>query len=151
MGFDSIVNFLLGWTLKLGNFGGIVMISFIVTLLTTLVYKYFTDQEALKKIKEDNKKLQDEMKIHKDNPAKVMALQKEAFSKGFLEPMKHQLKPLLITFIPIILIFSWLGKTYGVNDVKYINFLFIHLGWLGTYIVFSIIFSMILRKMMKVY
>ena len=125
---------------------GVIIVAFIITLLTTLVYKYFTDQEALKKIKEDHKLLQEEMKNNKDNPKRMAELQKEMLQKGLLEPMKHQLKPLLITFIPFILIFGWLRETYqAVGDI------FIGLGWFGTYIIFSIIFSMILRKVMKVY
>ena len=150
MSVSTIVDFLLGWSLKLGKFYGLLTISFLITLITTLVYKYFTDQEALKKLKEDNKGLQEEMKKHKDNPSKMMELQKEAFSKGF-EPMKHQLKPMLITAIPLLLIFTWLRKVYGVGGEIYINLGFIHLGWLGTYIIFSIIFSMVLRKLFKVY
>lgn len=149
---DTVFNFLLGWTLKLGSpLVGVLIISFIITLLTTLVYKYFTDQNALKQIKEDNKKLQEEMKKYKDDPKKVMELQKEAFSKGFMEPMKHQLKPLLITFIPFLLIFSWMRKVYAASDAVVLNLGIMSFGWFGTYIISSIVFSMILRKVMNVY
>jgi|SRR3989344_1230966 len=143
---DNFVNILFSWTLKFGYMWGIIIIAFILTLLTTLVYKYFTDQEALKNIKEENKKLQEEMKSHKGNPAKMAELQKQALQKGLIEPMKHQIKPLLITFLPFILIFGWLRTTYG--DVGTI---FLGMGWFGTYFIFSIIFSMALRKVLKVH
>jgi len=146
----EIFNFLFGWTLKFGMQWGLFVVCLIINLITTLVYKYFTNQEALKKIKEDHKKIQEEMKVHKDNPAKVMQLQKEALSKGLLEPMKHQLKPMLILAIPFILIFNWLKLIYGVGDIIYINIWFIHTGVIGTYIIYSIIFGMIFRKILNV-
>jgi|SRR3989344_4120309 len=143
---NSIINFLLGWTLRLGYLWSLIIISFILALLTTLVYKYFTDQDALKKIKEDNKKIQEEIKANKDNPQKMAELQKEALHKGFIEPMKHQIKPMIITILPFILIFGWLRTTYA--DVGSI---FLGLEWFWTYFIFSFIFSMILRKALKVY
>lgn len=146
MALNKIIGLLFGWTLGFGNLGGLVIVSFILNLTTTLVYKYFTDQEALKNIREENKKLQDEMKNHKDNPGKLADLQKEALKKGFLEPMKHQMKPLLITFFPFVLIFGWLRTIYSqTGDI------FLGMGWFGTYLLFSVLFSTILRKVLKVY
>lgn len=147
MAFERFFDIIFGWAIRLtGDFGGIIIISFIITLLTTLVYKYFTDQEALKRIKDENKQLQDKMKEHKGDVKKMAELQKEALQKGLIEPMKHQLKPLLITMIPFVLIFGWLRKTYeNTGD------LFLIFGWFGTYVIFSIIFSMALRKLLKVY
>lgn len=144
--FNDIINYLFGWTLKFGNLWGIIIVSFILTLITTLVYKYFTDQEALKSIKEDNKKIQEEMKEHKSNPQKLAELQKQALQKGFIEPMRHQVKPLIITFLPFFVIFGWLRTTYA--DVGSI---FLGMGWFGTYFIFSFIFSMVMRKVLKVH
>src|SRR3989338_1531724 len=138
---NSIVDFLFNWTTEFGPLWGVIIVAGIITLITTLVYKYFTDQKALKKIKEDHKDLQEEMKKHKENPAKMAELQKQLLQKGLIEPMKHQLKPLLITFIPFILIFGWLKTTYQSSGDMLFGF-----GWFGTYIIFSIIFSIILRK-----
>ena len=137
---------MLSWTLKFGNIGSILIITLILAFLTTLVYKYFTDQEALKKIKEDSKKLQEEMKVHKDNPKKMAELQKEALQNSFIAPFKHQMKPLLITFIPFVLIFGWLRQTFSLS-----GHIFLGIGWFGTYFIFSIIFSTIFRKLFKVY
>lgn len=148
---DTFFNATLGWSLHLSKeprtaaLIGIVFISFLITLLSTLVYKYFTDQNALKQIKEDNKKLQAQMKEHKGNVSKMAELQKEALQKGLIEPMKHQVKPLLITFIPFILIFGWLRATYESTGDIFLSF-----GWFGTYIIFSIVFSIVLRKLLKV-
>lgn len=143
---ETFFNAILGWTTKLGGAWGIIIISLIITLITTLVYKYFTDQVALKKIRDDNQKLQEEMKNSKSDPKRMAELQKQMLQNGFMKPMKHQLKPLLITFIPFILIFSWLRTTY--TPMGKLAF---GMGWFGIYIISSIVFSMILRKLMKVY
>ena len=143
---NELIGFLLNWTMKYGDFGSIVIVSFILGFFTTLVYKYFTNQDALKKIKEENKRLQDEMKNHKDNPKRMAELQKEALQKSLIEPFKHQMKPLLITFAPFVLVFGWLRANFaGAGDI------FLVFGWFGTYIIFSIIFSSLMRKMLRVY
>lgn len=125
----------------------IFIISFILTLITTLIYKYATNQEVMKTLKADLKSLQDEMKLHKDNKDKFMDLQKQAMSKN-MTYMKQSFKPMLITFIPVIFIFGWMRAYYtalGNPDV------FFGLSWLWTYLIFSIIISIALRKIMKVH
>jgi len=124
----------------------IAIISFILTLLTTLIYKYATDQEVMKTLKADIKALQKEMKEHKDNKDKMMAVQKQAMQKN-MEYMKHSLKPMIFTIIPVIFIFGWLRNYYdalGNPDV------FLGLSWLWTYIIFSIVISIGLRKILKI-
>ena len=152
MALENFFDILFGWTLKLSTnpktagLIGILIVSFIITLLTTLVYKYFTNQEALKNLKEENKKIQERMKEHKGDVKKMAELQKEAFQKGFIEPMKHQIKPLLITLVPFLLIFSLLRLRFeSTGDLIF------GLGWFGIYIISSIVFSMVLRKLLKVY
>ena len=122
---------------------GILIVSFILMLLTTLVYKYFTNQEVLKRLKEENKSLSEEMKKNRDNPQRLLELQKQQMSKS-LEPLKHQMKPMLITFIPFILVFGLLKNAYN-------GILVLGMNWFWAYLIFSIVFSMILRKLMKVH
>ncbi len=136
----------LGWTLKLGPLYGIIIVSFVITLITTVVYKYATDQEALKKLKDENKELQAKMKEHKENPAKIKEINSELAKKS-MESLKHQIKPMIITFLPLFLIFGWLRKSYAGSTEN----IFLIFGWFGTYFVFSFIFSIVLRKVLKVY
>ncbi|MBU2637566.1 MAG: DUF106 domain-containing protein [Nanoarchaeota archaeon] len=125
----------------------ILLISFLLTLLTTLIYKYATDQELMKTIKEDIKALQAEMKGLKDKPEKLMSKQKEAMQKN-MKMMMQSFKPMLITFIPIVFIFGWLRGHYtALGDPK----LFFGLSWIWTYIIFSIVLSIGLRKLLKVH
>lgn len=87
----------------------ILIISFIITLLITLAYKWMTDQELMKRLKDDIKKFQEDTKKEKENPAKMLDLQKKAMDTN-MQYMMHSMKPTLITFIPIILIFSYLNN-----------------------------------------
>ena len=100
----------------------------------------------MKTLKADIKALQAQMKEHKDNKDKMMNFQKQAMTKN-MDYMKKSFKPMIVTFIPIIFIFGWLRSHYealGNPDV------FFSLSWLWTYIIFSIIISIGLRKILKI-
>jgi len=142
---DAFFNSIFGKMIEASPLGAILLISLIVTLLTTLVYKYFTKQKVLKAMKEEMDDLRKQMKEFKNDTQKMMELQKKSFQKS-MEQMKHSFVPMLITFIPLIIIFGWLQATY-----KEIGNLLGPLNWLWIYILSSIIFSIILRKIMKVY
>jgi hypothetical protein len=89
----------------------IAIISFVLTLILTLVYKRFTDQSLMKSLKDEIKGYQDEMKKHSDDPHKVLKIQKKAMDAN-LKYMTHSFKPTLITMIPIIFIFGWLNAHF---------------------------------------
>ncbi|HRZ85752.1 MAG TPA: EMC3/TMCO1 family protein [Candidatus Paceibacterota bacterium] len=123
---------------------GMIVLILIITLVTTILQKYGTDQVSLKKLKEEQKVLRDEMQKYKNDPAKMMELNKKSLE--FI-PKTYDLtiKPLFYTIIPMILLFRWFGD-YFPKDYK----LFGIIGWLWFYLIFSIIFTMILRKVMDV-
>ncbi len=125
----------------------LIGISFFITLIITVAYKYFTDQNLMKSLKEDTKRLQSDMKNHKDNPTKMMEIQKEAMEKN-MKYMMHSFKPTLITLIPLLIIFAWLRNAYKGIDLNFLGF--IH-NWIWLYILVSIISSIILRKLLKVH
>ncbi len=106
---DSLLNPVLLPLLEKSPFLGILIVSFIISLIIVLAYKYFTNQEAMKQIKEQQKEAQKRMKELKDNPSEAMKLQKEAMGKNF-EYMKHSFKATFITIIPIIIIFGWMNS-----------------------------------------
>ena len=87
----------------------IAMVALLVTLFTSLVYKFVTDQNMMKILKKELKDLQKMMKEHRDKPEKVMALQKKAMEKN-MEYMRHSMRPTLFTMIPLILLFGWLNS-----------------------------------------
>jgi uncharacterized membrane protein (DUF106 family) len=106
--FENLLNPIFNPLLKLGYFWAIIILSFLITLFITVVYKFATDQNLMKKLKDEMKGMQKEMKLLKDNPQKAMAHQKKIMEKN-MQYMKHSFKPTLYTMIPIIIIFSWLN------------------------------------------
>ncbi len=133
----------------------IIGVSFLVTLFITLAYKYFTNQDEMKRLRKELKELQGAVKENKDDNTKVLELQKEAMQKN-AEYMKHSFKPMLVTFLPLIIVFGWLRGAYaGTGDLIHwgvaIPIFGTGAGWLLSYILFSFLFSFIVRKMMKVH
>ena len=65
-----------------------------------------------------------------------------------MESFKHGMKPMMYTWIPIILIFGWLRRTYaGVEGVVEIGGW--QLGWFGWYFICAIVISTVLNKVFK--
>lgn len=92
-----------------GSFWTLLLVSIFVSLLTTLVYKYTTDQNHLKSLKADLKRYQKKISdASKKNPEKALKLQKDVMKLNG-EYMKHSMKSTLYTFLPIILFFGWLS------------------------------------------
>ncbi len=145
MVFDAFFNSIFSWAIQISPLFGIFFVSAVITLLTTLVYKYATDQKVLKALREDLSRLQKEMTQEKHNPQKMGELNSQIWQKN-LESMKHGLKPMIITFIPVIIIFQWMRATFA----PYGNVLFF-LGWFGTYFIITLILSITFRKLLKVY
>ena len=105
---NPILNPIFGPLLALPSFFAIAIIAFIITLLTTLIYKYATDQDLMKRLKQDQSDMKKKMKEVKHDPEKLQAHQKEMMQKS-MELMKHSMKPMLYTFIPVIVLFGWLS------------------------------------------
>ncbi len=104
---DPIFNPVLIPLLSKSPFLGILIISLLLALLTSLVYKFFTNQEEMKRLKEEQKVFQKQMKELKEHPEELMRIQKEAM-KSNMEYMKHSFKASLITLLPLLIIFSWM-------------------------------------------
>ena len=138
---DTIFGSITDPTLKLA------VVTLLASTIVVVAYKYLSDQEALKRLREESKQLQTDIKQYKDDPAKMSEYKKKVMT-NFMESMKQNWKPMLYTFIPLIILFSWLRKTYtGTN----LNFLGVINNWFWVYFIFSMIFNTILRKIMKVY
>ena len=141
-----------GWLLDLNLLVGMIILVFIINLILTIVHKYTTDQEELKKMKEETKKRQEEMRNFKDQPDKMMELQKKQMadlSSNLSKNFQLTMKPLIYTAIPIILFFRWFGDYFIAKGNPKILLGFF--GWFGTYLILSIFFSTLLRKIMKVH
>lgn len=117
--------------------GSIIAISFLVTLFITVVRYYMTDKEKMKTLREKQKALRAEMKNHKDDPEKMMEINKQML-EDMPEQMKMSFKPMLVTMIPILLVFAWMRSIYALTAISG--------SWLWWYIGSSIVFSIILSK-----
>ncbi len=249
MVFENILNPIFSPLLNLPILWTIIILSFLISLIITVMYKYTTDQNLMKQLKSEMKEFQKQVKELKKEPEKAMQVQKKSMQTN-MKYMMQSMKSTLFTFIPIIIIFSWMtanlaydpilpgqdftvsavfvkgsngeislsvpggleidgnvGKNIEDSEVKWIlngekgeyllvfdfngrkyekevlitekqayktpikkiknselkliqienkskkllNLFGWKLGWLGSYIIFSIIFSMLLRKIIKVY
>ncbi len=112
-----VLNQLLGGFLNLPSLVIIITVSFLISLISMLVYKFVTDQKKLKSIQDEQKKLREEMKKYKDKPDKVMKLQKRAMEIS-MEMMPQTFKSMMVTFIPIILIFTWLAGNIAYEPIR---------------------------------
>ena len=124
---------------------GMLIITAIVVLLTTLIQKYTTDQKMLKEIREEQKKIQAEMKQFKEHPEKVMALNKRSMEL-VMEAMPISMRPFLYTSIPFLLLIRWFGDYFILNPVKILG-----MSWFWAYLVFTLVLSGIFRKVLKVH
>ena len=133
---------LLNWNL---NFGMLILI-FIITLITTLIQKYTTDQKALRELKEEQKLLQQEMKKFENHPEKIAELSKKQME---IIPRTFKLtsRAVLFTGIPFILFFRWFNDTFTtMGNPLFFGFF----SWFWYYFILAIVFSSILRKYLKV-
>ena len=115
----------------------IIVISFLVTVFITVIRYYMTDREKMKDIKARQKTLRLEMKQYRSDPDKMMELNKRML-EDMPEQMKMSFKPMLVTMIPILLVFAWMRSTYALTSIAG--------SWLWWYIGSSIVFSIILSK-----
>jgi uncharacterized membrane protein (DUF106 family) len=124
---------------------GIALFALVISLFIILIQKYTTDQDMLRQIKKEQKLLQEEMKKFKDNPEKIMELQKKQF-QFIPRTFDLTLRPMMYTSVPIILFFRWFNDYFAANPIKIFGFL----GWFWAYIIFSILFTSIFRKVFNV-
>ena len=139
---DPTAGKLLSWNIT----AGMILIIFLITLITTLLQKYATDQKALKELKEQQKILNEEIKKYKDNPEKTAELSKKQF-EFIPKTFKLTSRAIMYTGVPFILFFRWFYDIFNVlGQPKFFGFL----PWFWFYLIFAMVFSSILRKVLKV-
>jgi len=117
----------------------IAIFSILVTALSTLAQKWLTNQEHLKSLKKRQKEIQKELRGCKDQclmkelNAEMMKLTGVMF--------KSSMKPMFATIIPFLILFAWLRSVYVPVMGN---------SWIWYYIGYSVVASIVLRKMFKV-
>ncbi|MBN2111513.1 DUF106 domain-containing protein [Candidatus Woesearchaeota archaeon] len=105
-----------GPLLNLSYFWAIMILSLIISVVISLIYKYTTNQSLMKDLKTEIKDLQKEMKQLKNEPKKMMEIQKKAMETN-MKYMMHSMRPMLFTFIPIIIIFGWMTAHFAYEPI----------------------------------
>ena len=139
---NPTAGFLIEWNL---NWGMLIIVA-VITIITTFVQKYATDQKTLKELKKESKEIQKQMKEFKAHPEKMLELQKKQFAL-FPKQMKLSMRAIAYTGVPFILFFRWFSDYFtAAGSPKFI----FGLGWFLFYLLSTIIISSILRKQMDV-
>jgi len=117
---------------------GIILIATVVTFVSMMVTMLFTDRTKMKELKGKQTACQELLKKHKGNTTKMMEIQKEMMACS-MEQMRAGFKPMLITFIPFIILFGIIRNIFGP----------VLGGWFWYYLITALVSSMILRKILK--
>jgi len=107
--FEGVLSPVFDPLLKLSITWVVVIMAFLITFLITVIYKFTTNQNLMKELKDEMKELQKEMKELKSDPKKMMEVQKKSMQTN-MKYMSHSMRSMLFTFIPIILIFGWMNS-----------------------------------------
>ncbi|MEK6932210.1 MAG: EMC3/TMCO1 family protein [Nanoarchaeota archaeon] len=148
MAFESITTGAITFLQVFANWNpvfSLLLISLFLGIISTLCYKYLTNQKLIKETKDDMKRLQEEMKLLKGDPNKMLEKQKELMQKN-APLMKESFKVVFYTIIPFGVIFLLVREAY--NPLGKIAF---GLTWFWIYFISSLLFSIILRKVLKVH
>src|SRR3989344_7239240 len=94
----------------------IIAVSVLVTLMMIWVTKRFTNQNRMKELKEIQKTCQIKVKENRDNTKELAKVQKEMLNCS-MELTKHSMKPLLFTFIPLLLLIGWLRVVFSETSI----------------------------------
>lgn len=117
MAYYDFLNIIFFPLLKLPALWAVILLSLLVSVIIILITKYMTDQSLMKRLKEEMKENQKLSKEFKNNANKLMEIQRKQMELT-MEQFKHSLKPTLITFIPIILIFGWMSSIFAYESIK---------------------------------
>ena len=113
---DPILNPLVQPLLNYNPFWAVFVLALVISVIVTIAYKLFTNQDEMKRLKERQKEFSKRMKSLRDRPDEMMKVQKEAM-KVNMEYMKHSFKVMLITMLPILLIFGWMNVNLGYEPI----------------------------------
>lgn len=140
--FDPTAGVLLNWNLTIG----MLIIVFIISVIMTFVQKYTTDQNELRNIRKTQKELQKKANELKHDPQKAMEVQKELMPLS-MKQMKLTMRTIVYTGIPFVLFFRWFNDYFlSIGSPKFFGFL----GWFWFYMIFTLIFSSVLKKQFDV-
>ena len=117
----------------------LAVVSILVTVVSTLAHKWLTNQEHLASLKKRQKEIQKELRGCKDG--KVMKELNSEMMKLTGVMFKSSMRPMFVTIIPFLILFAWLRSVFTPVMGS---------SWIWWYIGFSVVASIVIRKVMKV-
>jgi len=120
----------------------IVLVAIAISFFISLVNYLFLDKDRVRELKARQKEIQKQIKEHQKagNHEKMLELQKEMMS-AMPEMFKHSMKPMLITLIPILVLFAFVRNVFSETAIAS--------TWFWWYLITALISSMIFRKIFK--
>ena len=157
----------------------VFLIATIIAFITTLANKLLVDQDEMEASRNEMKEFQEKMKEAQKSGdakklAKAQAMQQQVMAKQS-SMMMNSFKPLIVTFIPIMLMFWWMAQPDNpINSIviqlpQFVYYVLLvplwqsifgmfygggssalpfTAGWLGWYIMCTFAMTQILRKFM---
>lgn len=130
----------------------IFLIAFGIALMTQVVNRLLSNPQQMRDISKKLKEIQKELvSAHREGDhKKIERLKKEqaVHMSNLLASYKDMFKPMLITFIPLILVFKLIEGTYSpMGDI--LNLFGMGLNWLWTYLLFVVISSLVIDKVLR--
>jgi hypothetical protein len=97
---------------SLGPWPGMIVISLVTGVVMLLIFKKTSNQEAIKQAKNQIKAHLLEIRLFKNDTARSFRAQGAILGANF-RYMGHALRPMLVMFIPVLLILAQLNLRYG--------------------------------------
>ncbi|MEK6949342.1 MAG: EMC3/TMCO1 family protein [Nanoarchaeota archaeon] len=116
MVFEHLLDPVFSPLLNLPTLLAVIILSFLISLLVTVVYKFTTDQNLMRDLKQEMKDFQKQIKELRNEPQKAREAQKKAMQTN-LKYMSHSMKSTLYSILPIIIIFSWMDANFAYEPI----------------------------------
>jgi uncharacterized membrane protein (DUF106 family) len=130
-----------------------LLLASAIIFLTSVIYKVLINKEEARKIKEEQKEKQEKMKeLQKTNPEEANRVMNEMLKLSNRQ-FKLMMKPMLVSFILIIIILPILPSLFPgavVNLPFTLPYFGSDFGWLAWYMIVSVPMNSIFRKMLGV-
>lgn len=94
----------------------IFLISFGISLITTSLYKFLTDQKSMREIKSQINDLRKKYRDFKSQPEKALETQKEILKLN-TQYMRLSFRPLIFSILPLFIVLSWLQSNYTYRPI----------------------------------
>ena len=129
-----------------------MFVALFTSLVSQLMFVFFTNKEFISDSRNEMKKLQKKLKEMNPSDEKYLETQSKMLDIN-MQLMSHTMKPTMITMLPFIALFvyvkSVVPKGALVELPITLPFIGSSLGFLGVYFISSLVFSTVIRKIFR--